>query len=138
MERDGAHTYTHIYKHTHTHNRRAFSTEPWHLLRLISHETHVRDSRGREGEGVNEGGEGAEARDRVESKTGEESDVGPGGAAFFLRAGAPHTHTHTHTEEKKRKRLLINVQNNKLEVQSRTARTILLYRVYPALLSLSV
>lgn len=115
----------------------AFSTEPWHLLRLISHETHVRDSRGGGRGGGEEKGRkrGAVARDRAENKTG-----GRGGerrrargAALFLRADAPNA-----KKRGKKKRLLINVQTNKLEVQSRTARTILLYRVYPALLSLSV
>lgn len=57
-----------------------------------------------------------------------ESDVGPGARHSFFELAHQHI----------KNRLLINVQNNKLEVQSRTARTILLYRVYLALLSLSV
>lgn len=88
----------------------AFSTEPWHLLRLISHETHVRDSRGGgRGEGGEEKGRkrGAVARDRAENKTGGgESDVGPGARhSFFER-------THRTQKKKRKKKTIINQRAN--------------------------
>lgn len=68
----------------------AFSTEPWHLLQPISHETHLRDSRG--GEGVERRGErGAQWLEIArKTKTGGER-CRARAAALFLRAGAPHT-----------------------------------------------
>lgn len=111
MERDGAH-------------RRVLHRAMALVTTNFARDTYaIREGLIRRGERV-----GAVARDRVENKIGGERRRAPERGTLSSSGRIRHT----------KEKLLINVQNNKLEVQSRMAWTILLYRVYLALLSLSV